>query len=117
MAPSTAIDRQVRTLFLRALYLMDDHSSAPEAEWDSATERGRLLRRACGDYVVELILTRMRGGQYPPVGTPEWPGWRRRAIAALREGHEPPRYHVRDCIAVSCLGCPTCVPAPDGESW
>lgn len=106
----TMPDRAQRMRYLRAIYLMGDYARNPS---DDTTERGRLLRRACGEDVIDTILARIQSGEYPAVNSEEWPHWKRRAVEALRAGYEPPKRRIIRCPGRTCPGCTLCAPAPE----
>jgi len=59
------------------------------APGESPTEFGRRLAANCGQDAHDMVLSRIRTGQYPATNSPDWDRWATTAILDLSEGRQP----------------------------
>lgn len=70
---------------IRALLLLSEGPLTDE----TPAAFGHRVCETVGTEVYEMVMERIRTGQYPPADSEDWPTWANRAVTDLSHGQEP----------------------------
>lgn len=81
----THTDPEMTVRHIRVLLLLTEGPLSDE----TPAAFGHRVSETAGEQAYELVMERIRTGQYPPTDSDDWPTWADRAVFALSHGQEP----------------------------